>query len=168
MRASQRELFTLKGLLESFSQSTGLRVNYKKSCLVPLNLSNDSAQILAGVFGCKLEALPFTYLGLPLGTTKPRVVHYGPIMSKIERKLTATSNLLTHAGRLQIVNSVLSSLPTYIMCTLEVPIAVIEYIDRARRHCLWRGSDSNAKMKPLIAWKKYTKPKIKKRRAGNN
>ena len=31
MKASQRELFTLKGLLESFAQSTGLRVNYMKS-----------------------------------------------------------------------------------------------------------------------------------------
>lgn len=30
MKASQMELFTLKGLLESFAQSTGLRVNYKK------------------------------------------------------------------------------------------------------------------------------------------
>jgi hypothetical protein len=39
MKASQRELFTLKGLLESFAQSTGLRVNYRKSCMVPLNLS---------------------------------------------------------------------------------------------------------------------------------
>jgi hypothetical protein len=70
MRASQRELFTLKGLLESFSQSTGLRINYNKSCLVPLNLTLEKAQLLAGVFGCKLESLPFTYLGLPLGTTK--------------------------------------------------------------------------------------------------
>ena len=50
LRASQRELFTLKGLLESFAQSTGLRVNYKKSCLVPLNLSLEKAQLLAGVF----------------------------------------------------------------------------------------------------------------------
>ena len=101
-----------KACWNPFSQSTGLRVNYKKSCLVPLNLSNDRAQILAGVFGWKLEALPFTYLGLPPVTTKPRVQHYGPIMSKIDRKLTTTSNLLTQARRLQIVNSVLSSLPT--------------------------------------------------------
>jgi len=43
LRASQRELFKLKGLLESFAQSTGLRVNYKKSCLVPLNLSLERA-----------------------------------------------------------------------------------------------------------------------------
>jgi len=43
MKASQRELFILKGLLESFSQSTGLRVNYGKSCMVPLNTTNDKA-----------------------------------------------------------------------------------------------------------------------------
>ena len=161
MKASQRELFTLKGLLESFSQSIGLRVNYGKSCLVPLNMTNEKAQMLAGIFGCKIQSLPFTYLGLPMGTTKPRVEHYAPLMNRTERRLTATSNFLKHAGRLQLVNSVLSSLPTYAMCSLQVPAAVLEYIDRARRHCLWRGSDTNAKMKPLVAWKKCCKPKKK-------
>jgi hypothetical protein len=161
MKASQRELFTLKGLLESFSQSTGLRVNYRKSCLVPLNLSAEKAQQLARVFGCKLESLPFTYLGLPMGTTKPRVVHFDFIMNKDERRLTATSNLLSHAGRLQLVNSVTSSLPTYAMCTLQLLVSVLDHIDRARRHYLWRSSDSNTKMKPLVAWKKCSKPKRK-------
>lgn len=47
------------------------------------------------------------------------------------------------------------------MCTLEVPVAVIDYIDRARRHCLWRNSDCNAKSKPLVAWNNCTKPKKK-------
>lgn len=82
---------TLIGL-ESFSQSTALRVNYKKSCLVPLNISSEKAQQLAGVFSCKLESLPFTYLGLPMGTTKPRVEHFDAIMNKIERRHSATSN----------------------------------------------------------------------------
>ena len=96
-----------------------------------------------------------------MGTTKPRVEHYGPIMNRTERRLSAVSNFITHAGRLELVNSILSSLPTYDMCTLQVPVAVLEYIDRARRHCLWRGSESNAKMKPLVAWKKCCKPKKK-------
>jgi len=116
-----------------------------------LNLSDNKAHLLAEAFGCKIESLPCTYLGLPLGTTKPRVDHFEPLMSKTERKLTTTSNFLTHAGRLQLVNSVLSSLPTFAMCTLQVPATVLDYIDRARRHCLWRGSDSNAKIKPLVA-----------------
>jgi hypothetical protein len=161
MKASQRELFCLKALLESYALSTGLRINYTKSCLVPINTDSKKIELLTGLFGCKIESLPFTYLGLPMGTTKPRVEHYGPIMSKIERKLTSISSMLSHAGRLQLVNSALSSLPTYAMCTLQVPTTVLEYIDTVRRHCLWRNSDSNAKSKPLVAWNKCTRPKKK-------
>ena len=51
-----------------------------------MNLLPAKAQQLAGVFGCKLETLPFTYLGLPMGTTKPRVDHFGFIMNKVEKK----------------------------------------------------------------------------------
>lgn len=96
-------------------------------------MTEEKAEQLAGVFGCQIETLPFTYLGLPMGTTKPRVEHYGPIMNKTEKRLTSISSMLTHAGRLQLVNSVLSSLPTYAMCTLQVPATVLEYIDRGRK-----------------------------------
>jgi hypothetical protein len=34
-------------------------------------------------------------------------------------------------------------LPTYTMCTLKLPLGVINNLDRARRNCLWRGSDVN-------------------------
>jgi hypothetical protein len=129
--------------------------------MIPLNLTQDQAVNLANTFGCQLGSLPFTYLGLPLGTTKPRLDDYMPLMDKTEKRLTSISSFLTQAGRLQLVNSVLSSLPTYTMCILKIPIAVLEFIDRARRHCLWRGSDVNAKNKSLVAWPKVTKPKKK-------
>jgi hypothetical protein len=129
--------------------------------MIPLNLSQEQAINLASTFGCQLGTFPFTYLGLPMGTTKPRVEDYMPLMDRTERRLTSTSAFLTQAGRLQLVNSVLSSLPTYTMCSLKIPTAVIEYIDRARRHCLWRGSDVNAKGKSLAAWPKVSKPKEK-------
>lgn len=80
LKASQRELYCLKGLLQSFSDSTGLRVNYTKSQMVPLNLHQEQALNLANTFGCQLGSLPFTYLGLPLGTTKPRVEDYMPLI----------------------------------------------------------------------------------------
>jgi hypothetical protein len=103
--------------------------------------------------------MPFTYLGLPMGTTKPRVEHFAPLMNRVERQLIAISSMLTQAGKLQLVNSVLSSLPTYNMCSVAMPIAILESFDRARRHCIWRNSDCNAKSKLLVAWKKCTKPK---------
>jgi hypothetical protein len=96
-----------------------------------------------------------------MGTTKPRVEHFAPLVNRVERQLTAISSMLTQVGKLQLVNSILSSLPTYIMCSIVVPIVVLEDVDRARRHCMWRNPDCNAKSKPLVAWKKCTKPKNK-------
>jgi hypothetical protein len=151
LKAAQKELLGLRALLESFAQSTGLRVNYAKTGMVPINLSLEKAEIMAGVFGCRIQSMPFTYLGLPMGTTKPRVEHFAPLMNRAERQLTSISSMLTYAGKLQLVNSVLSSLPTFTMCSLAVPVAVLEYFDRARRNCLWRNSDINAKSKPLVA-----------------
>jgi hypothetical protein len=39
LKASQMQLLCLKSILETFAQSTGLRVNYSKSGLVPLNMT---------------------------------------------------------------------------------------------------------------------------------
>jgi hypothetical protein len=107
--------------------------------------------------GCNIQGMTFTYLGLPMATAKPKVVHFAPLMNRVERQLTSTVSLLTQAGKLQLVNYVLSSLPTYSMCS----VAVLENLDKVRSHGMWRKSDSNAKSKPLVAWRKCTRPKRK-------
>lgn len=100
MKASQRELFNLKGILQTFTMSTGLKVNFNKTCLVPINMSQDKTQIMAGTFGCSIESIPFTYLGLPLGTTKPTIEDHAPLVNKIERRLSATSTYLALSGNI--------------------------------------------------------------------
>jgi hypothetical protein len=80
-----------------------------------------------------------------MGTTKPRVDDYAPLMDKIERRLTAYSSLLSYSGRLEMVKSVLLATTTYTMCTLKLPKGVIDNIDRACKQCLWRGSDRSKK-----------------------
>jgi hypothetical protein len=45
------------------------------------------------------------------------------------------------------------------MCTFKLPKTVIKQIDKFRQHCLWRGSDINAKKPPQVAWKTICKPK---------
>ena len=84
-----------------------------------------------------------------------------PLMDRTERRLTSVSSFLTQARRLQLVNFVLSSLPTYTMCCLKIPMAVLDFIDRVTRHCLWRGFEVSAKKKSLVACTKVAKPKNK-------
>jgi len=107
---------------------------------------------LATAFGCTIGKLPFTYLGLPLGTTKLLVKEYAPLICRVERRLSASSRFLAYLGRLQLISSVLSSLPTYYMCTLKLPTSVITQLNMFRKRCFWRGSDIERKGYNLAAW----------------
>lgn len=146
MQGCEAQLLHLKEILQNLALSSGLKVNYHKSCLVPINMGHEKASSLAAVFGCVVGSFPFTYLGLPMGLTKPQVRDYDPLICRIERKLSASSQFLSYVGRLQLVNSVISSLPTYYMCSLKLPDTVIEIIDKHRKNCLWRGSEFRKKV----------------------
>jgi len=76
MEGDARQLFFLKAMLNSFAESTGLKVNYNKSFMLPINISAERFEILANTFGCSKGSLPFTYLGLPLSLTRPTVADY--------------------------------------------------------------------------------------------
>jgi hypothetical protein len=65
MQANARQLFFLKCLLHSFGESTGLKVNFNNSFILPINVGEEQVSILAGTLGCLVETMPFTYLGLP-------------------------------------------------------------------------------------------------------
>ena len=115
--------------------------------------------MLSACFGCATGSLPFTYLGLPLGITKPKIEDFLPLVTKCERRLQGTSIFLSQAGRLQMTNAVLTALPMFHMCTFLLPQTVIDQIDKYRKHCLWRGSDINAKSHPKAAWSMVCLPK---------
>jgi hypothetical protein len=152
MQACPLQLLALKDLLEKFAQATGLRVNYSKSSMMPINVSADRLEILAATFGCAIGALPFTYLGLPLGTTKPTIQDMSPLVSLVERRMNASARFLNYGGRLQFVRSVLSSLPNFFMCSLKIQNTILNICDRASRHCLWAKEDSNSTPHSLAAW----------------
>ena len=106
------------------------KINFSKSMLVPINLPVDQASILAASFGCELGKLPFTYLGLPFGLTKPKIVDFLPLVNKCERRLSCTSSLLSQAGRLEVTNSIFTALPMFFMCTFKLHKTVIEQVDK--------------------------------------
>jgi hypothetical protein len=145
MQADARQLFFLRSLLGTFAESTGLRVNYQKSFLIPINVRKKT-DCLAQTFGCSVGTMPFTYLGLPMGTTKPRMEDLTPMMDRVERRFSGTATWLPYSGRLQMLNSAISPIVTYAMCTIRLPRGVIENIDRIKKQCLWRGNTDRKKV----------------------
>lgn len=87
MQASAPHLIALKALVQTVSSSTTLKVNFAKSGVIPLNLDEDNALLLASTYGCSLISLPFTYLGIPLSASKPKVIDFSPLTDQIERRI---------------------------------------------------------------------------------
>jgi hypothetical protein len=103
---------------------------------VPINIDEDKAMYLANTIGCQVAQMPFTYLGLPIGTTRPVVEDFQPLLNRIEKCLMGLNKLLGYYGRLNYVNSILSALPTFFMCTLKISVKIFEQVDKYRKHCL--------------------------------
>jgi hypothetical protein len=55
------------------------------------------------------------------------------------------SKMLNYQGRLILVNSVISALPTFYMCSLKIPISILNQIDKYRKHSLWGKTNVNKK-----------------------
>jgi hypothetical protein len=63
MHARCQQVLVMKDILEIYVISTGLKINFHKSSLIPINLSEASAHTIADILGCSIASMPFTYLG---------------------------------------------------------------------------------------------------------
>jgi hypothetical protein len=54
-----------------------------------------------------------------------------PLVDRIERRVAATFLMMSYTGRVIVVKSLLSSIPTFIMCSIP------KILEKIRRDCLW-------------------------------
>jgi len=64
--ADPEQVLRIKKTLQDYATTVGLRINFSKSTLVPVNVPADTTEALAGLLGCAVGCMPFTYLGLPM------------------------------------------------------------------------------------------------------
>jgi hypothetical protein len=133
MPADLSQLKALKNALHKYSLSTGLKIGYGKSQLIPINVPDSLTDALAAEFGCQVGKMPFTCLGLPLGTTRPLIRDLSPLVCRLERKLSSSSSFLPQGARLQLINSALASMPLHFLCSLQLPPGLTKQFDRIIR-----------------------------------
>jgi hypothetical protein len=100
--------------------------------MVPLNITEDKLNQLTELFDCQKGILPFTYLGLPLGTTKPNLEDCLPLIQRIEKRLSCTSAFLSQGGKLEMVNTVFSSSAVHHLSSLKLHKGGIKQLDKYR------------------------------------
>lgn len=76
-----------------------------------------------------------------------------PLIETVERKLRGwNGKMISRGGRLQLVKSVMSTVPIYHMSCFKLPKWVIRRLDRIRRSFLWGKTRSEKKGLSLINW----------------
>ena len=106
--------------LTCFQAITSFKVNAGKSEIVPMGeVSN--LDDLASILRCRVGNLPMKYLEMPLGAPFKATSIWNPILEKMERKLLGWKLLyLSKSGRLTLLKSTLSSLPTYYLSLFTI------------------------------------------------
>ena len=78
------------------------------------------------------------YLGLLLGAKFKDKSIWNPILEKMERRLAGWKRLyLSKGGRVTLIKSTLSNLPTYFLSLFPIPASVANRIETLQRNFLW-------------------------------
>ena len=81
-----------------------------------VGVNQAEAETVAKKLDCNLGKFPLTYLGIAIGDKDLKGKASANMLSKLENRLSNwKGRLLSSGGRLVLVNSSLSSIPTYTM-----------------------------------------------------
>ena len=151
------QLEYLRRVFTWFEVVSRLWVNLQKLEMIPVG-DVPNLEALVDVLGCKLSALPMTYLGLPLRAKFNSKMIWNTIIEKMERKLGGWKRIyLSKGGKLTLLKSTLSNLPTYFLSLFHILSDVASRIEKIQRDFLWNGLGDQPKFH-LVNWSKVGEP----------
>lgn len=93
-----------------------MKINPSKSRVYFGSVSDSVKNSILQLTSYKEGTFPFRYLGVPVTSKKLSVIHYMPLVDKLVSRITHwSSRLLSYAGRLQLIKSVLYAITSYWM-----------------------------------------------------
>ncbi|KAL0291251.1 UNVERIFIED_CONTAM: hypothetical protein Sradi_7030800 [Sesamum radiatum] len=104
------------------------------------------------------EAADFQYHWkcIPLTSSRLTIADCRPLIDKSARLAGWNNQILSYAGRLQLIKSVLTTLHTYWASAFILPKGVLKTLEKKMRQFLWQGSAGSGNAK---AWEWISKPK---------
>ena len=131
-------VLNLKRILRCFELSSGLKINFHKSCLMSVGKNKRRVELWAGLMNCRAVDLPILYLGLHLGARSRARSFWDPVVTKIENRLAPWKRkCISKSGRLILIKSILNSIPMVFLSVFKMPIGVAKRIVKLQRGFLW-------------------------------
>ncbi|XP_068474816.1 uncharacterized protein [Phaseolus vulgaris] len=120
--ANTKSVFNIKGILQCFELSFGLRVNFLKSRIGRTGLDQISLQRFAVILNYDVMVSPFVYLGLPVGGRHKRGAFWNGVIEKVQARLSRwKGKCLSMTGRICLIKYVLSSISLFYMSLFKLP-----------------------------------------------
>jgi hypothetical protein len=124
-------LTNLKELFIRYVMASGQIVNTSKSTFYSGAITHNRQLQIANLLNFNQGSLPFRYLGVPIFKGKTKVIHLQPVTDKIKSKLSAWKvALLSMAGRIQLVRSVIQSMLIYSISIYSWPASLIKNLEK--------------------------------------
>ncbi|XP_028055575.1 uncharacterized protein LOC114259750 [Camellia sinensis] len=120
------QVVIIKRILRCLEVLSELRINYHKSVVCSVGVDDESLHTFANLLTCKIKIIRW--------------------MGK----------MLSLAGRLTLIKSVLSSLPVYYLSLFKMPEGVAREFKKIKAAFLWNGNDLKRKVH-LVKWLEVTK-----------
>ncbi|KAJ4791511.1 RNA-directed DNA polymerase (reverse transcriptase)-related family protein [Rhynchospora pubera] len=141
--------------MKDFGEVSGLMINPIKSKLWFSNKCNgQTKQMVRSRFRSGAAGSDETYLGAFLATKNCAKKTGNMLLEKLRAKLTGwRSNMLSHAGRLVLIKSVLLSVPVYFMSVEIIPKGIIKQIESLIAKFFWGKTDQSRYMS-FVSWKR--------------
>ena len=129
-----------------FEALLGLKINLEKSLLLPMGRV-DGVERLALELGCNIGSIPTDYLGLPLGTKHRANYVWDGVEERLRKRLALWKiQYISKGGRLTLIKSILSKMPTYLMSLFGLPRRVKLKLETIQRDFLWGGGNLERKL----------------------
>ncbi|GKC94321.1 RNA-directed DNA polymerase, eukaryota [Tanacetum coccineum] len=144
---SDSNITTIVHALECFHKASGLRMNLHKSKLMGIAVEDEKVSRAAMKMGCCTLKTPFSYLGIKVGGTMSRIKSWDEIVANLHSRLSKWKmKTLSIGGRLNLLKSVLGSIPIYYMSMFKVPSQVLKCLEDIRRQFFNRDDPKEKKM----------------------
>jgi hypothetical protein len=132
----------MKLLFCAFEQLSGLKINFHKSELFYYEAAKVNQLEYTQIFGCNVGSFPFRYLGIPIHHRKLLNKDWKYVEERFQKRLNFwRGKMLSVGGRLVLINSVLSSLPMFMLSFFEIPRGVLKKLDYFRLRFFWQSDD---------------------------
>ncbi|KAJ9564713.1 hypothetical protein OSB04_000679 [Centaurea solstitialis] len=148
-----RSVSIMKAALEEFSDVSGLKPNMGKSTSYLGNINGVCREEILKILPFNVGELPVRYLGVPLIATKLFHKDCKVLIDKVKKRVLDWKNKsLSFAGRLQLLQSVISSIQVYWSSLFVLPVSVIKEIEHIMKGFLWNNGEL-MRGKAKVSWK---------------